>query len=468
MSRFGVEVFKGFIGNILTAVIGFMGAIVFARILGPGGYGAFYVISAVVNLADNPMQGFAAAGKKRLSESVSNDSEIVGAVFLVGVLAIVILSPLVLVFGIPLIEVQGEGQFFAVLFTGLLFFKLLQPLVAGNGDFGMPTILDSGRSFFTILFQLVLVVVGWGVSGMVVGLALGSAIMLPFSYRVLGIKPSVPSWDVIRSLWDYARWSMPKNVVGTAISRMDVLLLSVILTTGAAGQYRVAMNVLVPATFVSGVIGSGVFIETSKKVTGDGNPRERIELGIGFASILAIPVFFGAVAMPEDIVTTIFGDQYVVAGQLLVALAAYKFFETQTDQLLGAISGFDRPELRFYISLGVLVTNLPLGIVLGLNFGVIGVVVATLITAILRWFVALYLTYNLIVFNFFPKPLQKQFLCGVVMLAIVDPIHSGYGVAWWGDLVALVGIGAAVYWGVLLSISSQLRAAFGSLLNQLV
>lgn len=468
MSRFSVQVFKGFVGNILTAVIGFVGSIVFARVLGPAGYGAFYVISAAVSLADNPMQGFAEAGKKRMSESDSNEAKIVGATLCLGILATILLCPLVLLFGIPLIDINREGELFVVLFTGVMFFKLLQPLVAGSGEFGMTTLLDSGRSFFTITFQLVLVLIGWGLGGMVAGLALGSAVMVPVSLRVLGIRASWPSREVISSLWEYARWSMPKNVVGTAISRMDILLLSVILTTGAAGQYRVAMNVLVPATFVSGVIGSGVFIETSEMISKEKVPTERIELGLGFGSILAIPVFFGAVAMPQDIVTTIYGSQYETAGTILVALAAYKFFETQTDQLLGAISGFDRPDLRFYISVCVLVMNLSLGIILGYQFGIIGVVIATLVTAIFQWLIALVLTRRLVSFQLFPRPIRRQFIAGLVMFGAVVLLHRLYGVAWWGDLLAIVSVGAAVYWLILLGISSQLRVALQSLLDSAV
>lgn len=466
MSRFGIQVLKGFIGNILTAVIGFAGSIVFARVLGPAGYGAFYAISAVVKLADNPVKGFSTAGKKRLSEADARESEIVGAALLIGALVVLVLCPVVLLFGIPFVAVESEREFFVILFTGILFFKLLQPLVAGSGKFGAPTLLDSGRSFFTISFQMVLVLLGWGVGGMVVGLALGSAVMLPFSFRVLGIRPAWPSWDIVRNMWEYARWSIPKSVVGSAISRMDVLLLSVILTTGAAGQYRVAMNVLIPATFVSGVIGSGVFIETSETISRDESPRERIELGVGFASILAIPIFFGALAMPTDIVTTIYGDQYQTAGTLLVGLAAYKFFETQTDQLLGAISGFDRPDLRFYISLGVLVTNVTLGIILLREIGILGVVVATLTTGALRWLVSLYLTRQLINFDIFPDPLRKQVAAGLIMFAVVLPLHRIVGVVWWGDLLTLVSVGAAVYGVILLTISSHLRVALLSVADQ--
>lgn len=466
MSRFGIQVLKGFAGNILTAVIGFVGSILFARVLGPTGYGAFYVISAVVKLADNPVKGFSTAGKKRLSESDARASEIAGGALLVGALVTLVLCPLVLLFGIPFVNVEGEREFFVILFVGMLFFKLLQPLIAGSGKFGAPTLLDSGRSFFTITFQLTLVLLGWGVGGMVVGLALGSAVMLPFSFRVLEIHPAWPSLDVVRNMWEYARWSMPKSVVGSAISRMDVVLLSTVLTTGAAGQYRVAMNVLIPATFVSGVIGSGVFIKTSESVSQDESPRERIELGIGFTSILAIPIFFGALAMSVDIVTTIYGNQYKVAGTLLIGLAAYKLFETQSDQLLSAISGFDRPDLRFYISLGVLVTNVTLGIILLSEIGILGIVVATLITGALRWLVSLYLTRQLIDFDILPDPLRKQFAAGLIMLAVVLPLHRTVGVAWWGELLALVSVGAIVYGVVLLIISSHLRVALRSLANQ--
>lgn len=467
MTRFSVQVFKGFIGNVLTAIIGFLGSIAFARVLGPGGYGAFYTITAAVNLADNPVQGFAIAGKKRLSESKADASEIVGAVLLVGLSSILLLSPLVLLFGIPFIEVQRGREFFVVLLSGLVFFKLLQPLIAGNGKFGIPTVLDSGRSFFTIVFQIILVYIGWSVGGMVAGLALGSVAMVPISYRVLGIRPAWPSRSVIRSLWRYARWSMPKAAVGAAISRMDVLILSAILTTGAAGQYRVAMNILVPATFVSGVIGSGVFVDTSGTISRDEDPRERIELGIGFGSILAIPVFFGAVAMPVDIVTTIYGSQYQEAGTVLVILAAYKLLETQTDQLLGTISGFDRPDLRFYLSVGVLVMNVGLGIPLAYRMGLMGVVIATLITAIAQWIAAVYLSQKLISFRIIPRPILEQSLAGILMFLVVFPAHRVYGVAWWGDLVALVTLGAIVYGVILLIISPILRSSLRSFISEI-
>ena len=93
----------------------------------------------------------------------------------------------------------------------------------------------------------------------------------------------------------------------------------------------------------------------------------------------------------------------------------------------------------------------------------IGVVIATLITAVLRWVVALYLTQKLVSFDVFPKPIQKQMIAGVIMFTIIFPIHRMYGVTWWGDLLTIVGIGAAVYWLVLFAISSQLRIAFRSL-----
>jgi O-antigen/teichoic acid export membrane protein len=227
------------------------------------------------------------------------------------------------------------------------------------------------------------------------------------------------------------------------------------------------MNILVPATFVSGVIGSGVFVDTSETISRDEDPRERIELGIGFASILAIPILFGAIAMPVDIVTTIYGAQYREAGTVLVILALYKLLETQTDQLFGAISGLDRPDIRFYISLGVLVMNVGLGIPLAYRMGLMGVVIATLVTAVAQWIAALYLSQKLISFKSAPKPILEQFAAGVVMFLVVFPAHRVYGVGWWGDLIGLVTLGATVYGLVLLAISPMLRGSLRSLINDM-
>ena len=63
---FGLEISRGVLAKFAMAGIGFVGSVVFARVLGPGGYGLFYLILTLVNVLDNPVTGWGVACKKRI------------------------------------------------------------------------------------------------------------------------------------------------------------------------------------------------------------------------------------------------------------------------------------------------------------------------------------------------------------------------------------------------------------------
>lgn len=69
---FGVQVGIGFVGRVVTLFVSFLGAVllarILARILGSSGYGAFYLLMAVISFLDNPVTGWANACRKRFTE----------------------------------------------------------------------------------------------------------------------------------------------------------------------------------------------------------------------------------------------------------------------------------------------------------------------------------------------------------------------------------------------------------------
>jgi len=88
---FGLEISRGVLAKFAMAAIGFAGSVVFARVLGPSGYGAFYILVTLVNILDNPVTGWGVACKKRITETGFSTSEALGS----GLLGAVIL-PLVI------------------------------------------------------------------------------------------------------------------------------------------------------------------------------------------------------------------------------------------------------------------------------------------------------------------------------------------------------------------------------------
>jgi len=55
---FGVELGFGVVGRVVTAGVAFLGSFLLARELGPGNYGTFYILMAVVAFLDNPVTGW--------------------------------------------------------------------------------------------------------------------------------------------------------------------------------------------------------------------------------------------------------------------------------------------------------------------------------------------------------------------------------------------------------------------------
>lgn len=455
MAHFGVEVSKGFVAKILLAIAGFLGSVVFARVLGPEVYGAYAILLSLLHVLDNPITGFGQAYKKRISETDTDRGEIVGMGVLVGgAIVAVIAASLYLVADIPYIEVEHATTFLIILLGGVGGFLIFQPMIAGVGDFGTAIVIDMIRSFLTIPIQLALVLLGFELGGMVYGLAIASVLTVPVSLKVLGVYPTMPSWATVRSVWAFAKYSIPKGIVGTTYSNLDILIIGAVLTTGLSGQYKVAMNIVLPATFISAVMASGLFAEVSKLRSQDEDVTTVINLNVSFASFFAIPMFFGVLAMPESIVVTVYGPEYAQAGLILLGLAFYQIFNTQSSQLQSVISGLDRPDLGLYILSITLVLNIILGVYLALEIGVMGVVVATIIAEMATLGMLMYSVRRRVSYGFVPKTLRREIYSGILMFGVVYGFHELHPVSSWIDLLLIVGTGVVVYVGVMFLISS--------------
>jgi O-antigen/teichoic acid export membrane protein len=454
-NAFGLEVSRGFVAKLALAAIGFIGSVIFARYLGPVAYGAFHVVVAAANILDNPITGFGAACKKRISETGFENDEVLGAGILVAVLGSSLIAAMTVLVG-PLVgfsDISNVYVYTGIVVIGLSTFKIIQPMIDGIGEFGTSVILDALRSFLTIPLQLTLVFLGWGVAGMVYGLTIGSLLTVPVSLYVLRTWPTTPTRETLGSLWSFAKFSIPNQFVGAAYSRIDILLLGAILGSGASGQYRIAYQLVLPGAFIAMVMHSGLFAEVSSRVSKGESATQKVTNNISFASIFAIPMFFGALAMPEDIVVTIFGAEYRPAATLLVGLSVFQILSTQTGQISAIISGYDRPDLNLRITIATLVVNLIFGVALVYEMGIVGVVIATVIAETVKYVLLTLYTRQFVSYSIIPKPVRYQFFAGGAMFLAVEFLHRWWGVRSAIDLFALVGIGAIIYGLLLMALS---------------
>lgn len=468
-SKFGQQVSLGLLGEAATAIVGLIGSVILARVLGPSSYGLFYLALSVANLLENPVTGWGQACKKRITETDFEDREAMGSLILAVTAMMLIGGPLAYFF----IYLLSENEFLPlavpILFVALSAYWSMKTILSGRTNFSLSVWSKVIQTILKICIQVTLVAVGIGIWGMVIGTALASTLVLPLIYHWIGVRPILPSKDSLRSIASFARWSIPTGFVGTSLSRMDIILLGWLATASAAGDYRISLALSMPATFVAGVIGTGLVGRISNLESRNEFWQDDYHHAISFSSILAVPMFFGGLVIGEELIVAVYGNQYIGAEVFLIGILLYRLLATQTTPRTSVINALNKPNLNFYISSISLIINVGFGIGLWSQYGSIGIIFATVITQIFSLLIRVYLVSNLTGnYTFVTRLLIKQISAGIVMLALVSGIKQLLELSLLSEVAILVVSGGAVYFGTLSALSSKFRSTIQNILIDLI
>lgn len=467
----GGETAKATVAKFLMAAAGFAGSVFFARVLGPVSFGGFYLLFSVVKLADRPVAGLSKAGKKRFSEAGADRSEILGTQLLLSLAwALVTVAVAFLTAGWlrSYTGLASAPLLFAVLLVAVGLFEPLDKLVKARGKVGAATWVDAVRSYLTLPLQVGFVLAGFGAAGMAYGLGAATFAVVPVMWYLLGTTPTVPGRETVASVWRFARFSIPQTFLGKAYADFDRVILGLLLTPGAVGLYVVAAQLTLPAMFVAAVAAEGLMARVSNLDSRGEAVAEDVTNTLAFASLLSVPIFFGALAIARPIVVTVYGGEYAEAAALLIGLGLYQVLRTQRAPLSRTLGGLDRPHLNLKIAAVTLAVNVVVGVWLVLAVGVVGVVVATVLAESLQYLATAALVRRAVPdVALLPRPLLEQLVAGGVMFVVVDLVHGVVPVRSWLHLGVLLGVGAGVYFGVLLAASGQFRLTVRSVLEDL-
>jgi O-antigen/teichoic acid export membrane protein len=461
-AKFGVQVSIGVIGRIVAYIVAFLGSILLARVLGPDKYGTFYLLLSIVSFLENPVTGWAEGARKRFTEVDFPTNQAVGSVLVAIVVATVGVTVVAWLLAAQIRSLTGLASgwvLLSVLFLGMVAYKTTTEVLRGTKYFGATPWVQSGRDTLRVLGQSALVLAGFGVAGMVGGMVVANLIVFPVAVYAIGFRPRLPDLGVLRSIWAYARYSIPGGFVGTAQQRMDRILLGVLATTAVLGNYEVAMKLTLPAMMVAGLAQDGLMSRISNRRSRGEEVVTDIERNLANASVFGVPLFFGALTVGGPVLVTLYSDQYADAVPFFAGLALFRLLRTQTSILTGVINGFDRPRLNLRISLGVFTINLVAGVGLLFAIGPIGVVIATVLSEVFAYGIRAYLVRLLCPsVTLLPRLLLEQIASGVVMAAVVYGARTVLSLATFPPVAATVVLGAVTYFAVLTTISNTFRA----------
>lgn len=463
----GGETAKATLAKFTMAVAGFVGTIIFARLLGPVGIGGYYLLMTVIRLSNRPIGGLSSAVQKRLSESGFNSGEAM-TIITIAAFGWTTFSTVSAYFFRERLEAfvgfDDAVIAFSVLLGSLNLFILYQGALSATGRIGWTRWIDAFRSYLTLPAQIALVWLGLGAAGMAYGEAIATVVLL-FPLVHSSASFDRPTWETARSLWEYAKYSIPNRYLSRIYSELDILILGVLLTETAAGHYGVAFRLSIPAMFIAMVASSGIFSRVSN-LRSKGEPiAEDIRNTLSFTSLFAIPMLFGGAVLDKQLVVTLYGSEFGPAAPLLTGLLVYQLIRTQSSPLEKVVGGLDRPNVVTRVYAILLAANVVTGVAFTLWLGAIGVVIATILAETLRYVgLAVYLRRERSKFPLFPRAVIAQLLSGLLMAAVLTGLERTVRINSWLILASLVGSGAVVYFTVLFAVSRRFReTVFGTL-----
>jgi O-antigen/teichoic acid export membrane protein len=462
-----------FVFKLIGSALGFLSTLYFARELGAEVLGLYAVVLTVVGwLAFVGELGVGKAMTKRISEA-REEAEFFSAAILFILASVLVISIFVLLLRSVLQRYISEFDAYvsipvAWVVVGILaihlFYKITTRVLRGQKLVYLAGLLDELKVGGQSLVQIMLVLLGYGLLGMLVGYAIGGIAVGLIGLYWIKIDLKTPGKRHFRSLFDYAKFSWLGGLKARAFNQIDILILGVFVPSAVIGVYSVAWSIAKFLDLFGSAVRETVFPEISYSSANESKQAaaSMIEDALSYTGLIATPGLVGGGILGERLLM-LYGDEFVegaaVLWLLILAVLIYSF----QKQLINGLNGIDRPDLAFRTNAAFVVVNASLNLVLIWQYGVVGAAAATALSTVVALVLSYYYLSRLITFRVPYGELVRQWaaalLMGTVVFATLGAIEATALIIHNAIVVVgLVAIGVGVYFLSLLSISREFRA----------
>lgn len=448
-----------FLSQAVLSFSGFIATIILTRTLGQDGYGTYVVILSVLSwaiLAGN--LGVGPAVKKRVSESTEGNYVLAGAISQVALYAVVVV--LIWLFRHRLNAFVGMdvASAFIVMLGVKLLLRYVRTVLDGQHRVHISSILSPVEWTIRSVIQVALVLSGFGIAGALLGYVAGAIVAAIIGFYFVDIPRMKPTRHEFERLRSFAQFSWLASFKGRTFLSMDTIILAIFVSHSLVGIYEVAWNLASLFAIFGRSITRTLFPEMSTIATDEDNKGKIIGLlrtSLAYSGLFIIPGLVGS-ALLGDIVLTIYGEGFETGYYILLVLTFARLLYGYKKQFLNVIDAVDRPELSFQINAVFIGANLVLNVVLTSAFGWYGAATATTASAAIGLVLGYYYVRRTLGVEIPSAQVAYQCVSAAVMaIAVVAGrfvLPDSIPVA-----VLLAGVGAVVYFTVLLWLSKEFR-----------
>ncbi|MGB9930684.1 transporter [Haloarcula amylolytica] len=362
-------------GALLSTTLFVLSGIVYAFVTSPGATGTYFFISISVSLVLRPIRGIS----QTLQKVGSERGEAVGPYF---GLAMLFALGYLLVAGVAVAALAGVIVRNTVVSPGLLvpvglyalavaLSMIVTSLVGAIGYPSAETWLTGTQSAIQLSILLALapsLTTAGDLLLIVAGVRL--AVLVPVTVA-LGVLPTLPDRHAVERAWDFAKWSVPDQVLDRLSYNMPVYVLGVVATPAAVGIYEAADRFADFGATISWRLSSPLLT----KVSGDSSAGDTqlayldgaVTGGTGVTFVV-----FGYLLAAHDVVARIAfaGSESVFSATVLLVggVNILRGFWTLTSH---AMEGVGKPSVSFRTKLYGLAFSVPVPVIFGAEFGAV-------------------------------------------------------------------------------------------------
>lgn len=380
-------------GEAVARLAAFAATVYLARTLGPALFGSIAFTTAILlyltQLAD---AGVELVGVPLVARSRDQLDDVVGPVFAARIWLAVALTLLTIV-----LSLVALPQPDAVLLAG---YALTLPLAAAStrwvhlglertGWIGVSRTLGEA---LTLLLILLLVRdatrIGYVPFATFAGQAL-LTLLLIIGLRRLGYRaPMRFDWAVARPTFDRARHLVMFTILGLLLFNFDLVFIRIVRGRAEAGLYSAAYTLVAFGANLI-VAFAHTVMPVLARLDGDVNERSRVfQRSVFQAFSLALPAGVGAALVADQILGTVFGDQFAGGVSAMRILAWYLPLAAIREMPVVALiaAGEERALLR--VNALTALSNVIIVVALVPPFGLVGAAIATAVTEFIRLWLA--------------------------------------------------------------------------------
>lgn len=396
-------------GLVVSTIISSVSTIFVARLLNPGTYGLY----GIVLVAPTLIGGFRDWGVNSAMirytaqcRGEGRDSEI-RSIFASGLIFEIAIGLALSVISIALSGFLAADVFHRPAIAPLIELASISILAAGLVNAASAAFIGAEKmehnsiiliiqSVFKTIIMIVLVIEGLGVAGAVTGYTAAyaiagiSGILLMYTiYRKLPKsdtrKPEIKAH--IKSMLKYGTPLSLSMIIGGLQAQFYAFLLPIFYVSSniAIGNYGIASTFVVLIAFFSTPITTMLFPAFSKLDPEKDNEALKtvFQFSVKYASLLVVPVAMLVMCLAQPAIGALFGSSYASAP-LFFALLAVSYLSTAFGSLTTGnfINSQGKTTFYLYTTLITAAIGFPLGYLLIMQFGVIGLIITSLIAGI--------------------------------------------------------------------------------------